>query len=107
MIAIALHLFADFILQNDWMAKNKTSLKHPASWTHGGIHFLAMAIVFPLWVAVIISILHVLFDTRKPLEWWRKFYRKTMGGEIAIPLALWEDQTLHIVIIAMAWTLLK
>ena len=33
--ALVAHLVADWLLQNDWMAHQKTSLSHSAAWVHG------------------------------------------------------------------------
>jgi len=102
--SIAWHWFADWILQNDWQAQNKPSLLHPASWVHSGIHLIGLLVIFyPIWwVAVLIGITHLLIDTRVPLVWWRKFYRQTTEGPVALHVAIWGDQTLHVVVIAIA-----
>jgi len=100
--AICLHLIADWIFQNDWMAKNKGSLAHPAAWVHGGIHFLAMLILFAPMVAGAIALVHMLIDTRKPLGGWSKFYRQTTEGEYAIHVSIWLDQVAHIVVLYLA-----
>ena len=104
-IAIVLHLVADWIFNNDWMSRNKANLRHPAAWVHGLIHFIVMLLVFQWWVALIIAVTHMLIDTRKPLMWWRKFFKQTTEGEAAIHVAFWGDQVLHMAIIALAWTL--
>jgi hypothetical protein len=99
---IVIHLFADWILQNEWMAVNKTSLLHPAAYVHSGIHLLGLLLIFQWWVALLIAITHLLIDTRVPLAWWRKFYRQTTEGPIAIHVAIWTDQVLHITVLAIA-----
>lgn len=98
------HLFIDWILQNEWMADNKMSLRHPAAYVHSGLHLIGMIIVFfPLWyVALIIAITHLLIDTRKPLAWWRRFFKQTQTGDVALHVALWSDQVAHIAVIAIA-----
>lgn len=100
------HLLADWLLQNDWMARNKTDLWHPAAWTHGGIHFLA---VLPIcvaagmwWMAAILALAHMLVDTRSALAWWRRFFRQTTEGPVALDVALWGDQVTHILWLAAA-----
>ncbi len=99
---IAIHLFCDWILQNDWQAQNKVSLLHPASWVHSGIHLIGLLFIFhPWWVAVLIAISHLLIDTRVPLVWWRKFYRQTTEGPVAIDVAIWSDQVAHITVLAV------
>ena len=96
------HLIADWILQNAWMSDNKSSLLHPASWVHSGIHLLGLLLIFPAWMAFIIAIIHLLIDTRVPLSWWRGFFRQTREGDVALHVAMWSDQTAHIFIIALA-----
>ena len=97
---IFLHLVADWIFQNDWMAVNKGNLRHAAAWVHGSIHVLAMILVFPWWAALIIGISHMLVDTRVPVRIWQRFYKQTTEGPYALPVAIWLDQVIHIVIIA-------
>lgn len=99
---IAVHLFADWLLQNHYMATYKSSLKHPASWLHSGIHLAGLLLIFPWWMAVLIAITHLLIDTRVPLVWWRKFYRQTRTGDVALHVALWGDQVAHITVLAIA-----
>lgn len=99
---IVIHLFIDWILQNDWMARNKSNLLHPAAWVHSGLHLLGIWIIFPTWAAVLIAITHLLIDTRVPLVWWRKFYRQTTTGDVALHVALWSDQVAHIMVLAIA-----
>ena len=100
--SVVWHLFADWILQNEYLAKNKSNLLHPASWIHSGIHFLGLVLIFPLWMAALIAIVHLLIDTRIPLQWWRRVYRQTREGEVALHVAMWSDQTLHIASLAIA-----
>src|SRR5690349_15271656 len=98
-----LHLVADWLLQNDWMAANKSDLRHPAAYVHSGIHLAAALIVFPAWAALFIAVTHLIIDTGKPLEVWRRLYRQTVHGEAAllIPLGFWQDQVAHIAVIAL------
>ena len=97
---VTAHLFADWLLQNHWMATYKSSLKHPAAWVHGGIHFLFMLLVFPPAWALVIATVHILIDTRRPLIWWRKTYRQTQTGDAALHVAIWGDQVAHWLVIA-------
>jgi len=96
------HIAADWFLQNEWMALNKVSLRHPAAWVHSGIQFAGALFVFPFWVALGLAVSHLLIDTRVPLQWWRKFYGQTTEGAIMIPFALWQDQAAHILMLAAA-----
>lgn len=99
---IVIHLFCDWILQNDWMAKYKSSLLHPAAWIHSGIHLMGLLFIFPVWMAISIAVTHLLIDTRVPLVWWRSFYRQTTEGPVALHVALWGDQVAHISVLAIA-----
>lgn len=99
---IIAHLIADWIFQNDWMAVNKANPSHPAAWVHCGIHSIAMAFVFPLHIALLIGSLHMLIDTRAPVQWWQKVYRQTTEGVYAVHVSIWLDQVFHIVVILFA-----
>jgi hypothetical protein len=99
---IVIHLALDWLAQNDFLARNKSSLKHPAAYVHSGIHFIGLLLIFSPLVALVIAIIHLLIDTRKPLQWWRNFFRQTQEGPVALHVALWGDQVLHIVVLAIA-----
>ncbi len=93
---ILAHLVRDFLLQNDWMASHKGSLRHPAAWVHGGIHRMLLALM------------HVLIDTRSPLRLWSRAYGKGSSDPLAGARGLWEDQVLHLLVIAaVAWSLMQ
>lgn len=100
--ALIMHLIGDWILQNDWMAKNKFNLKHPAGWIHALIHTVLQALVLGWIAGVILGVLHLLIDTRGPFRWWRRFFRMTGEGPNALHVAIWSDQVLHLITIA-AW----
>lgn len=95
------HLVADWLLQNHWMAVNKTSLKHPAAWVHAGIHALALGLALGWQGGVVLGFVHLLIDTRLPLAWWRGLIRQTATGPSALHTAIWADQVLHIASIAL------
>lgn len=99
---IIAHLIADWIFQNHWMAVYKTDLFHPAAWIHGYIHFIAMMFIFPFHIAGIIAIVHMLIDTRKPVQWWQSIYKQTTEGVYAVQVSIWLDQVFHIVVILFA-----
>ena len=97
-----MHLIGDWILQNHWMAENKTNLRHPAAWVHTAIHMALISLVLGPLAGVVLGVLHMIVDTRAPLDWWRRTFRMTMEGPYSQPVATWADQVLHIVCIA-AW----
>lgn len=99
---IVMHLVIDWLLQNDWQARNKPNLLHPAAYVHSGIHLVGLLFIFPWHAALVIAITHLLIDTRKPLAWWRRFFRQTQEGDVALHVAVWGDQVAHIAIIAIA-----
>jgi hypothetical protein len=111
------HLIADWPLQNDWMANNKAKLRHPAGYTHAGIHGALLALVFG-WVAVPLAVAHLLIDTRAPVAWWSKLIRQTqprgetvvtwehprpvVAYDVGTEVRFWTDQVFHIATIAAA-----
>jgi hypothetical protein len=99
------HLVADWILQNDWMARNKASLKHPAAWTHGLIQGLCLGLALGWLAGLVLGCVHMLIDTRVLLIWWMRWFKKCDQAPQAGSIAIWLDQTLHIVCIA-AWVAL-
>lgn len=99
------HLIADWLLQNDWMAKYKSSLLHPASWVHATIHTLFLSLALGWRAGLILGLIHLLVDTRVPLRWWQQLFRQTTEGPAAMHTAIWADQVVHITTIA-AWIIL-
>ncbi len=99
------HLVADWILQNDWMARNKTSLRHPAAWTHAAIHALCLAFALGWVGGLVLGFVHLLVDTRIPVTWWIRTFKKCERAPDAGAIAIWVDQTVHLVCIAL-WVLL-
>ena len=71
------HLMADWVLQNDWMARNKISLRHPAAWTHAAIHAVCLGLALLGWQAgLVLGFVHMLIDTRVPVAWWMRVFKK-------------------------------
>jgi hypothetical protein len=99
--ALVAHLVADWILQNDWMARNKTDLRHPAGWVHAGIHGLCMAWALGPLAGVVLGVVHLLIDTRYPLHWWIRVYKRCTHSPEATHIAIWTDQVLHILSFAL------
>lgn len=97
---IATHLLGDFFLQNAWESQNKSDLRGLAAWTHGATMTGMAVLVFPLPAALLIGLSHVLIDTRKPLEWWRRTFTQRAEGPAFYPFAMLQDQSAHILVMA-------
>ena len=95
------HLVADWIFQNTWMAINKTNLLHPAAWVHAGIHTLALTWALGPLAGVVLGISHLLIDTRVPLDWWIRTFKKSAGSPVSDLVAIATDQVMHITLIAI------
>lgn len=101
---MVIHFFCDFALQNNWQANNKHNLRHPAAWVHSGIHLFFLCFLFPPVIAVGIATAHLLIDTRVPLKQWRIVFRQLQDESHPIfpAYAMWQDQSAHIVVLAIA-----
>src|SRR4051812_29739473 len=99
------HLVADWVFQNDWMARNKTSLLHPAAWLHAAIHGVCLGLALNWLAGVVLAFIHLLIDTRVPVDWWMRHFKRCGQAPESGTIALFLDQTLHIVCIAgwVAW----
>lgn len=95
------HLVADWLLQNTWMAVNKTSLRHPAAWVHAGIHTLCLSLALDPISGLVLGVVHLLIDTRVPLNWWFRFFKNRGGPPLPDVVAIGTDQALHIATIAI------
>jgi len=98
--AFMLHLIADWLLQNEWMAVNKVKLSHPAAWVHGSIHGVLLGLLFGWVGGITLALLHILIDTRYPIRWWIKIFKKCDDSPDLPILLIGCDQTLHIGCIA-------
>jgi hypothetical protein len=94
------HLVADWLLQNEYLALNKTSLRHPAAYVHSGLHWAALTPVFGLQSAALLALSHLLIDTRVPLATWQRLIGQTRDGEMGVHVKIWADQVLHLACIA-------
>ncbi len=103
--AVVAHLVADWILQNDWMARNKVSLRHPAAWIHAGIQAVCLGLILGWQGGLALGFIHMLIDTRVPVAWWMRTFKKCGQAPEAGSIAVWLDQTVHIACIA-AWVAL-
>ena len=113
---LVLHLIADWPLQNDWMARNKAQVGHPAGIVHATIHAVALCLVFGWWPAWVLGVLHYLIDLRKPVAWWSLLMRQTQPRpmvakegmrtrvmvDVGTEVRFWTDQVFHIACIAVA-----
>jgi hypothetical protein len=95
------HLIGDWVLQNDWMARNKMSLRHPAAWTHGAVHALCLGLALGWQAGLVLGFVHMLIDTRVPVAWWLRWFKKCSQAPEVSTIAIWLDQTVHIVCIAV------
>jgi hypothetical protein len=96
------HLVADWLLQNDWMALNKTSLRHPAAWTHAAIHGVCLGLARGWIGGLVLAVVHLWVDTRVPVGWWLRNFKKCTGAPDFRTIAMLTDQVVHIVCLA-AW----
>lgn len=99
------HLVADWLLQNDWMAVNKTNLRHSAGWVHAFVHAVLLGLALGWLGGVVLGILHLLIDTGRPINWWVRVFKKCDAAPQATLIRIWTDQVLHIALIA-GWVLL-
>lgn len=102
--ALVAHLVADWILQNDWMARNKSSLLHPAAWVHSAIQAICLGLALDWQAGLVLGLAHLLIDTRIPLAFWIRVFKKSDYATEASMIAMGLDQTFHIVCIAL-WLL--
>jgi hypothetical protein len=96
------HLAVDWLLQNNWIAVHKSSLRHPAAYVHAGSHGAALLLVFAPPAAIAVGVAHLLIDTRRPLRWWARLVSQPAEGPVAVSVHIWRDQTLHLLTIALA-----
>jgi hypothetical protein len=97
---VMVHLVADWLLQNEWMALNKADLRHPAAWVHSGIHTVGLLLIFTWPAALLIGLTHLLIDTRRPLLWWMRVVKQMPAAERLPIVEIWLDQVMHSTVIA-------
>ena len=95
------NLVADWLLQNDWMAKHKVDIRHPAAWTHAAIHAVLLSLALGWQAGLVLALTHMLVDTRGPATWWHKVFRQTTEGPYALVVKVGVDQVLHVAAIAI------
>lgn len=99
--ALVMHLIGDWLLQNDWMARHKSSLRHPASWIHSGIHTVLLTLVLGWQAGLFLGLTHLIVDTRIPQRWWSGVFRQTTSGPMGDHVRIWGDQVIHISMLAL------
>ncbi len=99
--ALVAHLVGDWLLQNDWMARNKARLTHPAAWVHSGIQGILLGIALGWAAGITLGLIHMFVDTRVPFNTWTKLMRQSASGQFHDHLVVWADQVLHILAIAL------
>ena len=102
--ALMLHLIADWLLQNEWMSVNKVRLAHPAAWVHGAIHAVLLGLVFGWMGGLVLGLVHMVVDTRVPIRWWVKYFKRCEKSPDLPILLIGCDQVIHIACIA-GWML--
>lgn len=95
--ALVAHFVADWLLQNSWMAMYKTSLRHPASWVHAAIYAICLGMALDPVAGAGLGFIHLLVDTRVPLAWWVRVFKKCEDSDQADSILMWTDQAIHIV----------
>ena len=103
--AVVLHLVADWLLQNEWMSVNKVRISHPAAWVHGGIHAVLLGLVLGWAGGLTLGLLHILVDTRLPLTWLIKYFKKCEKSPDLPILLIGCDQVMHLACLA-GWIVL-
>lgn len=93
------HLVADFVLQSEWQATNKSNVRHPAGYVHAAIHFFCYLLVFPVFVAFALALIHWAIDLRSPLMAWRKLIGQTTSGPAYLPFCMLQDQAVHALVL--------
>lgn len=69
------HLFGDYVLQNQWMASNKTSRWWPAC-VHVGFYMLPFLLFLQpsLSAATVMAVTHLLIDRFRLARYWVQFW---------------------------------
>lgn len=105
--AIVAHLVGDFLLQNEWMALNKSGRRrirgmlrggapvpgswwdrHPSAYVHAAIHGAVQLVILGPIGAVVVAVTHFLIDLRAPVAWWSRLIRQTQPEQQRITLLL-------------------
>jgi len=99
--ALVAHLVADWLLQNDWMARNKADLRHPAGWVHAAIQGVCLGLALGWMAGLVLGLVHLLIDTRRPVDWWIRVFKRSDRAPLAPVIAIMTDQVLHLATLAV------
>jgi len=100
-IILVLHFIADFILQSDYMAKNK-SKSNKALLLHGSVYSIPLMIFNPLW-GFINGVIHIFVDyvtSRITSKLWKK------GDTHNFFVVIGLDQTIHMITLFSTYLIL-
>lgn len=106
---IILHLIGDYVTQNNWMAKNKTTRWLPAL-LHARVYSVPFLIIGSFYAFIVILFTHAFIDRFRLIkyilrarEWrWDTEWGFITDGEKATPPYMWvwlmiiADNTLHL-----------
>jgi Protein of unknown function (DUF3307) len=111
---LILHLFGDFVSQNDWMANNKTKRSWPA-WCHAGVYSLPFLLIGSPAALGVILVTHFFIDRYRLVRYlmWAKNclspqrhpwsecsgtgFHKSTPEWLATWLMIISDSTLHLI----------
>lgn len=109
LIGFLLHFVGDYLLQNDWMAQNKTKEAFPC-FVHCVIYTLPFGLI--LWQSPfiwVIFITHYLIDRYRLAEYWIRLVNNNWSGDnfgysankpkyLSVWLLIIIDNTFHVII---------
>lgn len=96
MAQLLIHLWGDYILQSDWMARNKTKAHLPA-FVHALLYSLGFLLLWPSWKAwLVIAVTHFFIDRYRLARYvvWGKNWmgpRKQWFRHIGGGVPHWND----------------
>jgi len=97
-LILAVHYVADFLLQSDWMAQNKSKAWKPLL-VHIGVYTAALLVLGPLW-AVCNGVAHLVTDYFTSRATSRLFAAKEIHWAFAV---IGLDQLVHTLTLLGTW----
>lgn len=97
-LIFVIHWFADFVLQSNWMASNK-SKSNRALLAHISVYTLVLCIINPLW-ALINGILHGITDYFTS-RWTSRLWAKQDTHNFFVVIGL--DQCIHAITLVITY----